>query len=85
MGKNYTETQKGASLTYQRKRAQIKTASEKEQREEIKKYAESKGASVTDLFMDSLKESETILTLYPERLPENIDMSKVIKVEKEES
>lgn len=88
MGKEYTEAQKRASLTYQRNKAQIKITTEKEQREEIKRYAESKGLSVTELFLnlvreDMLKESDTIVTRYPERLSESIDRSKVIILEEE--
>ena len=91
MGNKYTEAQKKAALTYQRNKAQIKITTEKEQREEIKRYAESKGMSVTELLLGLVKEDmakelnkhDTIYTLEPERLPENIDKSKV-KVLKED-
>lgn len=56
MGRKYTEAQKKASLTYQRNKAQIKITTEIEQRDEIKKYAESKGMSVTELFLGLIKE-----------------------------
>lgn len=85
MGKEYTEAQKKASLTYQKNKAQIKITTEKEQRDEIKKYAESKGLSVTELLLGLVKEDmakelnqyDAIYTLDSERLPENIDQSKV--------
>lgn len=82
MGKEYTEAQKKASLTYQRSKAQIKITTEKEQRDAIKRYAESKGVSVTELFLnlvkeDMLKNYSAIHALEPERLPENIAKLKI--------
>lgn len=77
MGNKYTEAQKKASLAYQRNKAQIKITTEKEQRDQIKKYAESKGLSVTDLFLnlvyeDMAKNADKIDKIYVSR-PINLD------------
>lgn len=69
MGNKYTEAQKKASITYQRKKAQIKITTEKEQRDEIKKYAESKGVTVTEMFLDLVyKDMEKNIDNYDEIL-----------------
>jgi len=85
MGNKYTEAQKKASLIYQRSKAQIKITTEKEQRDEIKRHAESKGMSVTELFLglvkeDMLKNADTIYTDRPDSLHEIVDNETMDKV-----